>query len=90
MSDSPKSPEELLRIESELLAKVAQARTEYDHAKVQAKQLLESAKDAGMNNFDGTSAMAKASRIQQAATTRYMEALRSLTDFVINKKLPRV
>jgi hypothetical protein len=81
-------PEEIAISESELLQCVTDAKRGYEEAKAQAMKLLEYSQDSGLINTEGIAAARTANRIQHAASSKYFQALRALTNFVIDKKLP--
>ena len=71
--------------EWELRSRVALARREYERAIAEAKSLLEQAHDLGLGNADSVAAIRKANHAQQIATYNYSEALKALSEFVLDR-----
>ena len=82
------SPLDMTRLEAELQAAVKSAKEKYDLAKDEARRLLAISHDVGMVNPDGVSAVSRACELQRIATRDYTDALRRLSDFVLDRKFP--
>jgi hypothetical protein len=82
------SPAEQRRINEELLERVAHARAAFEKAKAASAELTTIRADLGANHSDGTRASLNALHIQQIATLAYANAIKALSEFTLNQKLP--
>jgi len=89
MLSRPPSPEELVKIEGELLKRVAEARRDCEDAENRATSLYQSGADLGWNHPDGTNAFRQAVRLERQATERYAQVIQRLNYFVLEFKVPR-
>ncbi|HJT86465.1 MAG TPA: hypothetical protein VJ732_01390 [Bryobacteraceae bacterium] len=76
-------------MEAELLEQAARAKRAYESANAKAKMLQQTSQDLGLTHPDGISALTQAIHIQQMATRRYAAAIKELSDFVLESKLPQ-
>lgn len=82
-----------LRVEAKLRHEVELARVEYESAMKRSRSLMEQAEDVQMEpaadvllvHPDGTTALRQAIALQQRATSRYSNALKTLSEFVLGK-----
>lgn len=74
---------------TDLHKRVVKARLEYEVAKTEAEGLLDTARNLGLRNTDGVTAIDKASRIQAVATKRYADALKDFADFILSHEPPK-
>jgi hypothetical protein len=86
--DGQPSAAELLRINEELLERVARTRDAYHKAKLACAELKTTREDLGTLHADGTRASLNAVRIERAATLAYTDAIKALTEFTLSQKLP--
>ena len=83
-SEKPKGAEAFER-QAQLEEQVFSARRAYENARAEANRLLQLAHDAGADHPDGSHALLLAARIQREATSRYVEALKRFSDFVLHR-----
>lgn len=76
-------------MEAELLEEIARAKRAYESANAEAKVLQQTSQDLGLVHPDGTSAISRAIHIQQTATRRYAAAIKALSDFILESKVPQ-
>ena len=81
------SPEELARIESELLARLIKAREAYEKVRAESAALLSIQRELSLDHPDGRAAAFKAARIEHAAIRAYTQALSDFNGFIL-KNLP--
>ena len=81
------SPADLVRINDGLLQAVVEAKAAFATAKLASAKAKELNEHLGGNHPDGTAALLNALRAERAATERYTEAIRALTQFVLDHKV---
>ena len=82
------SPDELNRINEILLQRVARARAAYQEMKRTGVELRATRESVGTDHPDGTQASLNALRMERAITQEYTDAVKALTDFTLNQKIP--
>ena len=80
-------PEDRNRVEQELLRELDECRMAYESAKERRGNLSGYYRDLGLDHADGRAAFRQAAIAQDAATQRYVRALKALTDFMLGKPL---
>ena len=87
-SKPPLSLEDIARLNQELLDDVAAAKAEYEFAKSEVTRLNELKRHLGAGHPDGAMAALNALRLQSVATRRYTDAIRALSEFTLDRKIP--
>lgn len=85
----PLSHLEIAKLNEKLLANVVKAKTAYEEAKIEASRLRATVDHLDPGHPDGAEAARSALRLERISTRRYSEAVKALTDFVLDKKLPK-
>ena len=81
------SAADLVRLNDGLLQAVVEAKAAFATAKLASFKAKELNEHVGVNHPDGTAALLNALRTERAATQRYSDAIRALTEFVLNHKV---
>ena len=86
------TPEELSRIEHELLERVKSTRAAYEKARSEADALMTLQNQIGLNHPDGRGAALKSAQMESTSIEAYAKALRDFTSFILKnlsgKQLP--
>jgi hypothetical protein len=65
--------------------RVEEARRDYELVLAQTRKLLDQARTDGLDGAASKMAIQNAARMQAAATTRYSQALKELSDFMLGR-----
>jgi len=84
------SPPEIRRhIEEQLRDNLADAKKQYDSAKIIIRELMDTATELGSSNPDGAQATKSATRVQVQANQNYADAVKALSDFILRGEIPK-
>lgn len=73
------------KVETDLQERVVRARERYERAIAETQKLAVESPDGSQDSY-GSHSIARALRLQHSATRRYSEALRALSEFVLDCK----